>query len=101
MMTATAQPPEGGTEVRVRPVLGRVEPERPGDVRPTQRMVVQRDEREDPLRTRRQLQRSAVALQRERVQEPQADAGHLSARCFGRSDEHNLATAPLLVETPP
>ena len=46
--------PERRAEAVRRPLLGTVEPERPGDVRPQHGPLVQRDERDDALCTARQ-----------------------------------------------
>jgi hypothetical protein len=66
-------PPKRRAEVRRRPSLWRVEPERAGNVQPLQRPLVERDERDHSLRTQRQPYRTAVDLHLEPVEQPERE----------------------------
>src|SRR5262249_46337657 len=66
-------PPESRPQVRVRRILGAVEPERPGDVESLQRPFVQREEREQPLRGERQPDLRPVLSELEPLEQAEVD----------------------------
>jgi len=66
-------PPERRAEVRGRPLLGAVEPERTCDIASKQRPVVKSDEGDDALSSRRELLASRVADELEAIEETKPD----------------------------
>src|SRR5207247_2398311 len=75
-MTVAVEPPERGAQAGVGTFLGRVEPERPRDVRPLQRALVERHEGEHALGAHRQADGLAVADEPERAEQGQPGGGH-------------------------
>jgi hypothetical protein len=81
------QPPERRAEAGACAVVRGVDPECPCHVHALERVLVEREERQEPLRAQRQIHEAAVAAQLERVQKRQ--------RCAIRRRGRRRATLPL------
>ena len=89
----TPEPPEApkrGAQIGMRTCLRAVEPQRTGDVRPLQWMVVQRDERDHPLSAHRDRHRLALVRELEPPEQSQLrrcpSRHHLRSRRRVRGD---------------
>ena len=71
-------PPERRAQVREAALLGRVQPQRPGDMHAEHRVPAQREERDHPARAHRQPHDVPVARHLETVKQAKANARPMS-----------------------